>query len=197
MDFDPLTGKLWDSENGPGFGDEINLIESGFNSGWNKLQGFWRADTYFGGKYVPVDTIPGNDLVHLSENSTYSHPEFAWNQTVGITAIRFIDSDKLGENYQYDLFAADINNGNVYQFDLTNNNNSNTIDNKADNKRDSLLLDDQLSDRIANTTEESNEALFATGFAGVTDLEVGPDGYLYILTFHKSQGSIYRILPNI
>lgn len=196
MDFDPLTGKLWDSENGPGFGDEINLIESGFNSGWNKLQGFWKADTYFGGKF-PVDTIPGNDLVHLSENSTYSHPEFAWNQTVGITAIRFVDSDKLGENYQYDLFAADINNGNVYQFDLTNNNNSNTIDNKADNKRDSLLLDDQLSDRIANTTEESNEALFATGFAGVTDLEVGPDGYLYILTFHKSQGSIYRIVPNI
>lgn len=32
MDFDPLTGKLWDSENGPGFGDEINLVESGFNS---------------------------------------------------------------------------------------------------------------------------------------------------------------------
>lgn len=197
MDFDPLTGKLWDSENGPGFGDEINLIESGFNSGWNKLQGFWRADTYFGGEYVPVDTIPRNDLVHLSENSTYSHPEFAWNQTVGITAIRFIDSDQLGENYQYDLFAADINNGNVYHFDLTANNNNNTIDNKANNNRDSLLLDGQLSDRIANTTEESNEALFATGFAGVTDLEVGPDGYLYILTFHKSQGSIYRIVPNI
>ncbi len=196
MDFDPLTGKLWDSENGPGFGDEINLIESSFNSGWNKLQGFWRADTYFGGKYVPVDTIPGNDLVHLSEDSTYSDPEFASNQTVGITAIRFIDSDQLGENYQYDLFAADINNGNVYYFDLTTNNNNNTID-KADINRDSLLLDGQLSDKIANTTEESNEALFATGFAGVTDLEVGPDGYLYILTFHKSQGSIYRIVPNI
>jgi aldose sugar dehydrogenase len=197
MDFDPLTGKLWDSENGPGFGDEINLIESGFNSGWNKLQGFWRADTYFGGKYVPVDTIAGSDLVHLSENSTYSHPEFTWNQTVGITAIRFIDSDQLGENYQYDLFAADINNGNVYHFDLTNNNDNNSIDNKAGNNRDSLLLDGQLSDRIANTTEESNEILFATGFAGVTDLEVGPDGYLYILTFHKSQGAIYRIVPDI
>ena len=118
--------------------------------------------------------------------------------TQNVTAIRFIDSDKLGENYQYDLFAADINNGNVYQFDLTNNNNNNnTIGNLADNNRDSLLLDGQLSDRIANTTEGSNEALFATGFAGVTDLEVGPDGYLYILTFHKSQGSIYRIVPNI
>jgi glucose/arabinose dehydrogenase len=201
MDFDPLTGKLWDSENGPGFGDEINLIDPGFNSGWNKIQGFWKADTYFGGEYVSSDSVPKTDLVNLSENSTYSHPEFAWNQTVGITAIRFIDSEQLGKDYQYDLFAADINNGNIYHFDLTNNNNNSsnisTVDNKSDTNRVSLLLDEQLSDKIANSTEESNEALFATGFAGVTDLEIGPDGYLYILTFHKSQGSIYRIVPNI
>ena len=199
MDFDPLTGKLWDSENGPGFGDEINLVESGFNSGWNKLQGFWRAASYFGGKYVPSDSVPENDLVNLSENSTYSHPEFAWNQTVGVTAIRFIDSEQLGKNYQYDLFAADINNGNIYHFDLPHDNNTtnNNNNNETDGKRDSLLLNGQLSDKIANTTEESNQALFATGFAGVTDLEVGPDGYLYILTFHKSQGSIYRIVPDI
>jgi aldose sugar dehydrogenase len=25
IDFDPLTGKLWDTENGPNYGDEINL----------------------------------------------------------------------------------------------------------------------------------------------------------------------------
>jgi aldose sugar dehydrogenase len=196
MDFDPLTGKLWDSENGPGFGDEINLIDPGFNSGWNKLQGFWSADTYFGGKYVPVDMVPESDLVDLSINSTYRHPEFMWNQTVGVTAIRFMDSEQLGEHYQYDLFAADINNGNVYHFDLINTN-SNTISSESENIRDSLLLDGELSDKFANTPEESNEVLFATGFAGVTDLEVGPDGYLYMLTFHKSQGSIYRIVPNI
>lgn len=57
--------------------DKINLIDPGFNSGWNKLQGFWSADTYFGGKYVPVDMVPESDLVDLSINSTYRHPEFA------------------------------------------------------------------------------------------------------------------------
>ena len=25
MDFDPITGILWDTENGPKFGDEINM----------------------------------------------------------------------------------------------------------------------------------------------------------------------------
>src|SRR5919199_492856 len=31
IDFDPVTKKLWDTENGPTFGDEINLVEPGFN----------------------------------------------------------------------------------------------------------------------------------------------------------------------
>ncbi len=39
IDFDPITGKLWDTENGEDFGDEINLVEPVFNSGWNKAQG--------------------------------------------------------------------------------------------------------------------------------------------------------------
>jgi glucose/arabinose dehydrogenase len=34
MDWDPTSGYLWDSENGPSFGDEINLVKPGFNSGW-------------------------------------------------------------------------------------------------------------------------------------------------------------------
>jgi len=38
IDFDPITNKLWDTENGPYFGDEINLVETGFNSGWRRIQ---------------------------------------------------------------------------------------------------------------------------------------------------------------
>jgi len=39
-----LTGKLWDTENGDDFGDELNLVEPGFNSGWSKVQGTWTLD---------------------------------------------------------------------------------------------------------------------------------------------------------
>jgi glucose/arabinose dehydrogenase len=38
MGIDPLTDNLWDTENGPQFGDEINLVKPGFNSGWEKVQ---------------------------------------------------------------------------------------------------------------------------------------------------------------
>jgi hypothetical protein len=37
--FDPLTGELWDTENGPDSYDEVNLVLPGFNSGWEKIMG--------------------------------------------------------------------------------------------------------------------------------------------------------------
>jgi glucose/arabinose dehydrogenase len=181
MDFDPVTGTLWDTENGPGFGDEINLVQPGFNSGWAKVQGIWIPETYFGGR---VASTPPNGLVDFGGKGKYSPPEFTWNQTIGVTALKFLNSDKLGQQYKNDMFVGDINNGNIYHFDLNKN-------------RTALLLNCSLADKIADTKEERDKAIFANGFAGITDIEVGPyDGYLYILTFHKSQGSIYRIVPN-
>ncbi|MFI5407388.1 MAG: PQQ-dependent sugar dehydrogenase, partial [Nitrososphaerales archaeon] len=37
--FDPITGNLWDTENGQSKHDEINLVRAGFNSGWKVIQG--------------------------------------------------------------------------------------------------------------------------------------------------------------
>ena len=46
IDFDPVSGYLWDSENGPGHSDEINRVEPGFNSGVESNNGnlysWWR-----------------------------------------------------------------------------------------------------------------------------------------------------------
>src|ERR671933_751067 len=94
INFDPITGKLWDTENGPTFGDEINLVEPGFNSGWNKVQGIWKP---IQGPYYPeasagnITLHPAN-LVNFNGNGKYNTPKFLWNQTVGPTAIAFLNS---------------------------------------------------------------------------------------------------------
>ena len=66
-------------------GDEINLVEPGFNSGWVKVQGFWIPQTYFGG---PVILRPSVGLVDFGGKGKYSPPEFVWNQTVGVTGYK-------------------------------------------------------------------------------------------------------------
>jgi len=79
------------------------------------------------------------------------------------------------------MFVGDIKNGNLYHFEL-------------DKQRTGLLLDGPLADKVASN-EEINQAVFAQGFGGITDIEVGPDGYLYILTFGEEDGAIYKIVP--
>jgi glucose/arabinose dehydrogenase len=61
LDFDPVTGKLWDTENGPEFGDEINLVEPGFNSGWITVQGMWKTTYAPSGIAVPGTVIQESD----------------------------------------------------------------------------------------------------------------------------------------
>src|ERR687898_879199 len=76
IDFDPLTGNLWDTENGPAYGDEINLVKPGFNSGWNKVQGVWEIESGLNGP-IMNNTQEGNTLVDFDGQGKYSDPEFA------------------------------------------------------------------------------------------------------------------------
>ena len=179
IDFDPVTGDLWDTENGPNYGDEINLVDPGFNSGWNKVQGYWKPDGVERGE---LELNP-DDLVNFNGNGVYSAPEFVWNQSVGATAIRFFDSDKYGEEYENDLFVGDFNNGFLYHFDLNE-------------ERTELSLDGDLEDKIADVEVEANNNLFGKRFIAITDIEVSPDGYLYVLSLHQSGHDCDPKYPN-
>jgi aldose sugar dehydrogenase len=101
MDFDPVTGKLWMTENGPENYDEINVVEPGFNSGWHKVMGpISRTNATVG------------DLVTLN-GSMYADPVFIWYATIGVTDIEFFDSSMLGGKYARNIFLGDISSGNL------------------------------------------------------------------------------------
>ena len=70
IDFDPITHILWDTENGPNYGDEINLVEPGFNSGWKKVQGVWKLKGSNIGK--ELNNNP-DGLVNFNGKGKYSY----------------------------------------------------------------------------------------------------------------------------
>ena len=179
FDFDPITGKLWNTENGEDFGDEINLVEPGFNSGWNKVQGIWILDEQEGMTEI-APLHPQNGLVDFGGKGNYSPPEFTWRESVGPSAIKFLNSDRLGIQYENDIFVGDISKGNLYHFDLNED-------------RTQLILEGPLADKVAAADDENEGIIFGQGFGAITDIEVGPDGYLFIVGI---QGTIYRIVPN-
>jgi aldose sugar dehydrogenase len=172
MAFDPVTGYIWDTENGPDWFDEINLVLPGFNSGWATIQGPSSRPENEGADVEDLEDFGGRGI--------YREPEFAWQNTVGVTAINFLNSTALGDEYANDMFVADINNGRLYHFDLNQD-------------RTGLLLEAPLEDKVADTVPELDSAIFGTGFRSISDIEVGPDGYLYLLLY--GPGKIIRIVP--
>jgi len=153
---DPITGNVWDTENGPSFSDEINLVEPGFNSGWRSIMG----------PASSADEIKA--LVFLSPNSNYSDPEISWLEPTAVTDIEFINSTNLGPDYTNNILVGDNNNGNLYFF-------------KLNDQRNGL----EIQDAVIDSEEELNNYILGAGFGSITDIETGPDGDIYVVSLES------------
>jgi len=64
----PYTGEIWEDENGPNGGDEMNVLKPGRNYGWpivsfgRTYPGPWQ--TVAGGVLGPVDCDLGHGVLH-------------------------------------------------------------------------------------------------------------------------------------
>jgi aldose sugar dehydrogenase len=164
---DPVTGTLWDTENGEKSHEEINMISPGFNSGWKLAMG-----------PISESGATQNNLVNFP-NSEYKDPVLSFVDSFGITDIEFLNSDKLGTDYSNNAFVGDYGYGNLYRFELN------------DERNDFNLNEPGLEDHVVDNNAEMDSIVFGEGFEGITDIKTGPDGYLYILSFND--GTIYRI----
>jgi glucose/arabinose dehydrogenase len=181
---DPLTDNVWDTENGPQFGDEINLVKPGFNSGWEKVQGIWKLNQTREKESVYDESKNEVEFVNFDGKGKYSAPEFVWDKPVAPTAIVFLNSDKLGERYANDIFVGSAKKGTLFHFELSPD-------------RESLDLSGDLTDLLYSKKEDSSSIVFGENFGVITDLKVGPDGYLYVVSASRGtdEGAIYRIVP--
>jgi glucose/arabinose dehydrogenase len=173
---DPVTGVLWDTENGEDEYDEINLVRPGFNSGWMQVMGPMSRNF----------NKTQENLVSLY-GSKYTDPIFSWKSPIGITDIEFLNTTKLGAEFANNILVGDINNGNLYYLKV--NESRTGID--APN---GLGLDNRgLADHVADNNRESSSITFGTNFGRITDIDTGPDGLVYVLSYEE--GKIFRISP--
>jgi glucose/arabinose dehydrogenase len=173
IDFDPLTGAIWDTENGDYHYDELNIVSPGFDSGWiaHKIMG-------------PSQRNP-EPRDHLNvTGSKYADPVFSWNKTIGVTDIEFMRSSNLGKGYENNIFVGDYHNGALYYFQV-NADRTGVVVNKTG-----------LEDSVADDENEVSAVTFGRGFHHITDLETGPDGLLYVLTYGNN-GTIFKIGPSL
>jgi len=170
--FDAVTGNLWETENGRSTDDEINLALPGFNSGWREVIGFSNQ----------TDEFNSENLETFGGKGTYRDPEFIWRDTIAPTSVLFIHTDNLGPKYKDNLFVGSVKNGTIFNFPLSEN-------------RTHLVLTGPLADKTADNNQETGGITFGRNFGIITDLEIGPDGNLYVLSNYKHDGTIFKISP--
>lgn len=213
MDFDPISGALWEEENGDDSFSELNRADPGFNSGWVQIMGPpERID-----QYKAIETSPENDpcldtpyfglqqlrwsptliadsagqalsRLFVLPGSHYSAPEFSWKFELAPGAIGFVRGRGLGPQYEGDLFVGGarsiLQGGHLFHFNLTGNRRKIGVD------------DPRLEDRVADNLckfdlTESESLLIGRNFGTVTDIQTGPNGNLFVVSIDT--GSVFEI----
>ena len=184
---DPVTGYLWDTENGLNYYDEINLVMPGFNSGWNHVMGPVDSDN--------PDTGGAQAIPPQFENFVYSDPELSWQETVGPTAVAIPEKDGFGIFSDW-LFVGDFHFGTIYKFQL--NSDRTGFDFPLSSKYDGVVIFEQVLDQDNEIMEGAgsfrlhDDNLFARTFAGISDIAFH-DNKMYVLSI--MDGTLWRITP--
>jgi glucose/arabinose dehydrogenase len=215
MAFDPISGSLWEQENGDDSFSELNRVEAGFNSGWIQIMGppdrirqyktiettvtpnppdpF--APTYFGLqqlRWSPVNIADtpaeARARLFMLPGAHYSAPEFSWKFEVAPGGIGFVAGRGLGPQFMGDLFmvgARPFLEGG-HLFHF----------NLTGNRRAIGVDDPRLEDRVADNLHkweitESESLLAGRNFGVGTDVQTGPNGNLYVVSL--SNGAVDEI----
>jgi glucose/arabinose dehydrogenase len=106
--FDPLSGNLWETENGPHCNDELNRIVAGGNYAW--------------GPHEEEDcspAMPGALETNRDGPEPRRQPEAWWTPTIAPTGIAFCDRCGLGTAFRGTALMSDFNRRELLRITLT------------------------------------------------------------------------------
>jgi glucose/arabinose dehydrogenase len=94
----PGTGEIWQAENGPNGGDEVNVLKPGANYGWPLIslgrdyQGAWHSQRW--------------------QAAGFEDPIVYWTPSIAISGMTFYTGDKLPK-WKGDLFVGSLRTGEI------------------------------------------------------------------------------------
>ena len=139
----PQTGELWEVENGPNGGDEINVIRPGRNYGWPNVS--------YGRTY------PGPWQSEYPTHENFEPPVVFWMPSIAVSGLAFYTGDAL-PRWKGDVFVGGLRTGEIpgtghVERILFN-------ENMEELRRESLLMD--LRQRIRDVRQGPDGLLYAT-----------------------------------
>jgi glucose/arabinose dehydrogenase len=94
----PGTGEMWENENGPNGGDEVNILKPGANYGW-PLVSFGR-------------TYQGPWQAERPRHEGFEPPVVYWTPAIAVSGLAFYTGDKLPK-WKGDVFVGSLRTGEI------------------------------------------------------------------------------------
>jgi glucose/arabinose dehydrogenase len=127
---------------------------------------------------IPADKLLG---------SLYADPVFSWLRCRGLTCCAFLHTDRYGPANKDTLLVAEVNGGWLMQFHLNKDRHRVAVNSPPLQSR--VATGDTLAEVAAN----QKEIMFATQAGTITDIQIGPDGLMYMCSY--KDGTIYVMKP--
>ena len=205
MAFDPLSGNLWDQENGDDAFDEMNRITPGANNGWVETMGpvsriaeYKSIESTYGAgnlqqlRWAPsliADTpLAALAQLYMLPGAHYNDPEFSWKYALAPSPLGFVQGRGLGPQFEGDMLVGAgrtfLSGGYLFRFKLT------------PDRLHFSFSDSRLLDLVADNTDkfditESETLLIGKDFGIGTDIETGPNGNVFVVS--NTNGAVYEI----
>jgi uncharacterized repeat protein (TIGR01451 family) len=205
MAFDPLSGNLWDQENGDDAYDEMNRVTAGSNDGWvatmgplSRVADYKAIETTYGAgnlqqlRWPPsqIADTPAGALaqLYMLPGAHYTNPEFSWRYALAPSALGFVQGSGLGPQFEGDMLVGEgrttLAGGFLFRLKLT------------EDRLHFSFSDSRLSDQVADNTDkfditESESLLIGKDFGITTDIQTGPNGNVFVVS--DTNGAVYEI----
>jgi glucose/arabinose dehydrogenase len=153
----PGTGDLWQHEQGPNGGDEMNVIRPGANYGWPLVSygrtyaGPWQSEQFW--------------------RAGFEQPVVLWVPSIALSGLAFYTGDRLPK-WKGDVFVGGLRTGEI----------------PGTGHLERILFNEKME-------ELRRESLLVDLRQRIRDVRQGPDGLLYVLTDHNTDGAVLRIEP--
>ncbi|MEP6718567.1 MAG: SBBP repeat-containing protein [bacterium] len=206
--FDPLSGNLWNQENGDDAFDEMNRVTAGSNNGWvqtmgpvNRVGEFKSIESTYGAgnlqqlRWPPslIADTPSGALaqLYMLPGAHYNDPEFSWKYALAPAAMGFVQGRELGPQFEGDMLVGAgrtfLSGGYLFRFKLTSD------------RLHFSFNDSRLLDLVADNTDkfditESESLLIGKDFGIATDIQTGPNGNVFVVS--NTNGAVYEISGN-
>jgi glucose/arabinose dehydrogenase len=208
MAFDPLSGNLWDQENGDDAYDEMNRITAGSNNGWVQTMGpisrvadFKSIESTYGAgnmqqlRWPPslISDTPAAALasLYMLPGAHYNDPEFSWKFALAPAGMGFVQGRGVGPQFEGNMLVGAsrtfLSGGFLFRFKLT------------PDRLHFSFSDSRLLDLVADNTDkfditESETLLIGKDFGIGTDIETGLNGNVFVVS--NTNGAVYEITGN-